>query len=178
MTKTYLALSLLAAGALACAALQPGQRPSATRPADFRVQYEWREGSLPPPYHFELTIIIEPDGAGTIRMVPDYPHQDVPAWIEPFAVAPEAHDSLYSFMLDRRVFTRDWRAEDSPPVGGGYSWAVITADDRQVTIPAFPVREQAHDAADVLGAVRRLVPQELMDELEARRQEYVREHGG
>ena len=49
-------------GGLACSLFrsEPPLRPAtatpvipADRPADFTVTYDWREGSLPPPYHYE-----------------------------------------------------------------------------------------------------------------------------
>src|SRR5690554_3169233 len=53
-------------------------------PADFQIEYEWHEGSLPPPYHYEYTIRIGPGAQGEIVFLPDYPSDDTPVWTEPF----------------------------------------------------------------------------------------------
>ncbi|HUT36408.1 MAG TPA: hypothetical protein VNE39_23175 [Planctomycetota bacterium] len=60
--------------------MEPERREG--RPADFGFRYDWREGSLPPPYHYEYTISVSPEGEGTIVFRPDYPEHDVPAWEE------------------------------------------------------------------------------------------------
>ena len=62
-------LLLIAAG---CTTVTPTPNSLDTRPADFNVIYEWQEGSLPPPYHYEYTITIKADGQGQIVMIPDY----------------------------------------------------------------------------------------------------------
>ena len=44
---------------------QPLPPPANVPPADFALRYEFREGSLPPPAHYEYSIRIGPGGRGT-----------------------------------------------------------------------------------------------------------------
>src|SRR4051812_20811553 len=42
------------------------ETPPAQRPADFSLTYDWRAGSMPPPFHYEYTVSISPDGEGKV----------------------------------------------------------------------------------------------------------------
>jgi hypothetical protein len=168
--------SLLLLVATGCAAVNPTPNPLDKRPADFAVTYEWQEGSLPPPYHYEYTIKIKPDGQGEIVMLPDYDTDATPYWIENFTVTPAALDQLYRLLIDQGLFTQRWQALSDPPVGGGYDFLRVTAHDRQIDIPPFVIPAQAAAAEAIGAAVRALVPQNMWDKLNAQREQYVRDY--
>jgi hypothetical protein len=159
-----------------CTAVNPTPDPLTTRPADFKVIYEWQEGSLPPPYHYEYTITIQPDGQGEIVMLPDYDTDATPYWVEPFSVTPAALDQFYRLLIDKGLFTQAWQAQADPPVGGSYDFLRITAHDRQIDIPPFVIPAQAPSAEAISAAVQGLVPQGIWDKLNAQREQYVRDH--
>jgi hypothetical protein len=163
---------------LACSLFTPGSPALDERPADFSLVYEWREGSLPPPYHYEYTISVTADGAGTLTLVPDYPGPAVPIWTETFGLDAAALDALYAQLAAEGAFTTGWRAEDDPPVGGSYSWLTLTAGGREIEIPPFPIESQTAAASRIEAAVNALVPADLWDSINARREQYVAEHGG
>ena len=81
-----LMLTLLAVSCIGCATFHPSTNEQNARPDDFGVEYEWREGSLPPPYHYEYTVIIKPSSQSEIVLTPDYPSITVPKWTEFFKV--------------------------------------------------------------------------------------------
>ena len=149
-----------------------------TRPPDFGLRYDWYEGSLPPPYHYEDSIAVTPDGTGTVTMTPDYPGPDVPVWTENFALDTTALDALYDQLLAQGAFTTQWREEDDPPVGGSHFTMDITANGQTVTIPHFVVASQAAAQGDISDTIVAVVPQAVWDTLEAQRQQYVEENGG
>jgi hypothetical protein len=156
--------------------MNPTPNPLDQRPQDFKVIYEWQEGSLPPPYHYEYTITIKPSGEGEIVMLPDYDSDATPYWVEPFAVTPTALDQLYRLLVDKGLFTQVWQAQSDPPVGGSYDSLQVTAHGQQIEIPSFVIAAQATAAEDIATAVRALVPQDLRDKLNTQREQYVREH--
>jgi hypothetical protein len=166
-----LALALLAG----CSGIF-GQRGAASRPEDFQVQYEWSEGSLPPPYHYEYTVLIGPDGQGEVRMTPDYPGPDVPTWTETFSLTPEEMDSLYAGMAAQGLEREKWAEEDDPPVGGSSAWMVVTSRGKEIRIPSFVPARQAAKAQALGEAVVSAVPQPFWDSLNARREAYMVEH--
>jgi hypothetical protein len=174
--QVYLRLSCLVVLLVACSTSNPLTGKPDTRPDDFSVQYHWQEGSLPPPYHYEYTIRINATGEGQVEMIPDYPSEQVPVWTEPFTVSQADLDKLFQTMADQGVFTRAWRAQDSPPVGGSSEWLTVTANGREIEIPAYVLASQASAAAEVYSATKALAPQAVWDKLTAQREEYVQEH--
>jgi hypothetical protein len=159
-----------------CAALNPTPNPLDTRPADFNLIYKWLEGSLPPPYHYEYTIEVKPDGQGEIIMLPDYDSDATPYWIESFTVTSAALDQIYRLLIDKGLFTEIWQVQSDPPVGGSHDFLRVIAHDRTIDIPAFVVATQAANADAITAAVRALVPQNIWDKLNAQREQYVHEH--
>ena len=158
-----------------CAAMNPTPDPLNARPADFKVVYDWQEGSLPPPYHYEYTITLEPDGQGQIVMVPDYAFSNPPTWTETFTVTPAQLDQFYRLLIDKGLFTQRWQAQADPPVGGSYDSLSITAHGKQITIPSFVIPAQAAAAEDISAALRALVPISLWDKLTTQREKYQQE---
>ncbi len=145
-------------------------------PNDFLATYEWYEGSLPPPYHYEYRITLQADGAGEVTMIPDYPGEGVPVWSEPFSVPRAELDRLYGAMIEEGLFRESWRAMELPPVGGSSERLTVVGEGRMVTIPAFPIPAQEERAAAIIAALRGVVPAAIVADLEARRDAYVAEH--
>jgi hypothetical protein len=167
-----LMLFLFAAG---CAAMNPTPNPLDTRPSDFNLVYEWHEGSLPPPYHYEYTITLGPDGQGQIEMLPDYASDRTPHWTETFSVTPAAFDQFYRLLSDKGLFTQRWQAMSDTPVGGGSESLLVTAHGRQISIPPYVILLQTAAAEDMATATRALVPQSLWDKLNMQREQYMQE---
>lgn len=167
-------LIALASTSLACATFAPNPAPE-VRPADFAVQYDWWEGSLPPPYHYEYSVAIAADGVGTVTYLPDYPSEETPTWVETFTLDAAQLDELYARLRAADMFTTVWREADDIPVGGSSSVLTVTANGATTTVPAFPDRvvEQA-DAAK--SAVYAIVPAEIWERLTAQRDQYVQEN--
>jgi hypothetical protein len=166
-------LLILATG---CAAMNSTPDPLNSRPADFKVVYDWQEGSLPPPYHYEYTITLEPDGQGQIVMVPDYAFSNPPTWTETFTVTPTQLDQFYRLLIEKGLFTQRWQAQSDPPVGGSYDSLSVTAHGKQITIPSFVISAQATAAEDIATALRALMPPGLWDRLNTQREQYQQEH--
>ena len=70
-----------------------------THPADFFFVYEWDEGPLPPPHHYEFKISVGPGATGKIVFYPDYPGDDNPEWDVPIEVTREPFAELSEVCL-------------------------------------------------------------------------------
>ncbi|HSD85669.1 MAG TPA: hypothetical protein VLG46_17535 [Anaerolineae bacterium] len=159
-----------------CTTVNPTPNSLDSRPADFSIVYKWQEGSLPPPYHYEYTVTIDPNGQGQIVMVPDYSFSNPPTWTETFALTTAALDQLYRLLIDKGVFTQRWQAQQDPPVGGSYDSLHITAQGRQIAIPSFVIQTQAAAAEDISAAIQKLVPATIWNKLDTQREQYMTEH--
>ncbi len=145
-------------------------------PPDFAVTYSWREGTVPPPYHYEYDIRLGAKGDGEIVFRPDYPGQNTPVWTERFAVPGEQLAKLHELIDATPIMRKKWREMKRPPVGGSTDSLEIVADGKQVSVPSYLSRRDAVALDKVYGAIRAIVPQELWDNLLARRAQYEREH--
>jgi hypothetical protein len=140
-------------------------------PNDLTLRYEWHAGTMPPPYHHEYIIMVEPGRQGEIVFYPDYAAEGVPEWCEAFAVTAKELDHLYVVMVNAQVFGGRWVPMSDPPIGGDIEWLDVTANGDTVRIPAQP--EGGEALQPVYDAIRGLVPDETWARLRARRQEYI-----
>ena len=169
-------LLTLLVSCIGCASFHPSTNVPNTRPGDFRVQYEWRAGSLPPPYHYEYAIFLKPSGQGEIVLIPDYQGPDVPKWTERFKVPEQDLNALYRVMVENGLFTRKWRQMDTGPVGGSNQTLVVTAQGKRIKVEDYLVSGQQAPAKAMYAAVRALVPKKIWARLQARRQHYMQAH--
>ena len=163
---------------LACATVHPTTDAAGGRPDNFSIEYEWQEGSLPPPNHYEYTITITPDGQGAVVMIPDYPSMTAVKWTEHFTVKAEELDGLDQVMKANGLFTREWRTPDPPRVGGSRRSLTVTTGGRRAAIRTPVVSEQESAVGAMCAAVEALVPKATWDTLNARRRQYVQEQRG
>ena len=140
----------------------------ASPPPDFALRYEWREGSVPPPYHYEYAIRVGPGAGGEVLFYPDYPQHNPPVWHEDVAVSPQALAAVYELMGRQGVFRRVWRQPERHTVGGSQSWLEVTAGGHTVTVPAALAGDQAQAVAPVYAAIRALASEDLWRSLMAR----------
>jgi len=171
-----LLLVLLAFSCLACATSPSPMSGENSRPVDFRVEYQWREGSLPPPYHYEYTVIINPAGQSEITLTPGYPSPAVPEWTKSFKVEEQGLTDLYRVMVENGLFTKKWRQLNPTPVGGSHQTLVVTAQGKRITVEDYLVRDQQASAKAIYSAVQAAVPKDIWERLQARRQQYMQEH--
>ncbi len=142
--------------------------PATTPPPDFALRYEWRAGSMPPPFHYEYAIRVGPGAQCEILFYPDYPQHNPPVWREEISVSPEALAALHALMDKHGVFRRAWSQPEQHTVGGSHAWLEATAGGRTVTVPSALAPAQAKLIAPVYDAIRALAGEELWRSLMAR----------
>ena len=143
-------------------------------PADFAVDYHWRAGSMPPPSHTEFDITIAADGRGEITYRPDYPSRETPVWKIEFKVGTEAREKLYKQMKDEGIFSKVWKEQNDPPIGGSTRWLNAVAGGKKVKVPAFPTEKGNLKA--LYEVIQGLVSENIWSLLKARRKKYVEKH--
>ncbi len=88
-------------------------------PSDFKLQYKWIAGALPPPYHYEYEILVGAIGDFRLTFRPDYPSHGPAVWTEWFSVKDEALDEgnrgpgevgLYEEQGENLIFRGDIQA--------------------------------------------------------------------
>jgi hypothetical protein len=144
--------------------------PPTPPPADFALQLDFREGSVPPPDYFEYQIVLQADGNGSYHFRPDYPSADTPLWERRFTYDPAA---LYLALSDGGLLTTRWQQPAQPPIGGAQHWLVLRADGQVFELPPQLIEAQQPTAAALLAAVEATVPVHLRDEVAALHQAYT-----
>ena len=146
---------------------------SSLMPEDFSLKYEWREGSLPPPDHYEYTIYLGPGGEGEIVFYPDYPMYNPPKWSEQFQIDKEAMERLYRLLEGRGIFSRRWTETDEA-TGGALESVKIRAGGREFTVPGGI--KEAEDVKEVYRFIRSIVPEKIWDMMMSRRGQFVEDY--
>lgn len=174
MLRRIFVMSLLMSPLLsACVTPAPSGAPS-----DFALTYDWREGSLPPPYHYSYQIELAADGAGTIAFTPGYDGPEVPTWVETFQLSSAERDALYSALVEQGLLRERWRADPLPPIGGSSATLRVTADGQTATLPDFVIAAQQERVAAMHALVEAQVPEAIWTKLRMQHEEYVAEQGG
>lgn len=161
----------------------PGATPTMTpqanqsAPPDLTVTYQYRAGSMPPPYHNEYTVSIGPGVQGHVNYSPDYPSDKTPVWTEVFTPTTAQLDQLYSIILANRLTRKSWSELSMPPVGGSVEWATITVNNQTTNIPHALEASDTADVGILYAYVRdTLVPKSIWDSLEAQRDEWEKNY--
>ncbi|MEP6775547.1 MAG: hypothetical protein ABJA50_08120 [Chloroflexota bacterium] len=152
------------------AATMTPSKPSA--PADFALIYEYRAGSMPPPYHDEYTVTMGPGPNGNVVYRPDYPSSTTPTWTVPLTVTVAQLDSLYSFLKTHKLLRTNWRTTSVPSVGGSVRWATYTAGGVAYEIPADLDLTETDPSALYDYVSQELVPQSVWTSLNEQRTRY------
>ena len=149
------------------------------RPEGFYISYSWREGSLPPPYHYEYSIYLGPRSEGEIAFYPDYPNEEPPVWREYFSIDDKALDELYGLIKGRELFTKQWTEIDDPLVGSSLEWMEVIAGEKHLMVPSAINESQVVN--DIYNIIKSVVPiqvwSKLMDQYEQYQRNYL-ENGG
>lgn len=161
-TSTLLSLVLVASA--------PAAEPTSPAPADMHLRYEWKEASLPPPYHYEYTLELGPGPEGRIDFWPDYPGGETPVWHERFRIDPERWRMLETRLSALGVGTVPEAPTEIVPVVGGRLARLEL--DHQGHSHAIEGGVEEGKLAAVHSLILELVPAELWSRLRERRQAY------
>lgn len=140
------------------------------RPEDFTVRYEWMEGSVPPPHHYEYEIQLGPGQNGRIVFYPDYPEEGSPVWTEEFPLDNIALDRLYDLLVEKGVLWREWKEREDAEVGGELEWMEGVAGKINFGVPSLI--EESAVVETIYEHIRSLVPEQIWIKLMSQRQQY------
>jgi hypothetical protein len=141
------------------------------QPSDLTVEYQWCEGTVPPPDYYEYTIRLEPGSRGVMRFRPDYPQHDPPEWEAVFDLDETQLGLLLQMIRATGLLAgRDWPRREDGAVGGPLERLKVTLGGRWYIIPAQPAEPER--LAELYRFIRSLVPESVRREFHARHAAY------
>ncbi len=143
-------------------------------PEGFVLTYSWASGTVPPPGHYEVQIHVPATGEGRVELIPDYPGPGVPVWRETFPLTPADRARIYRRLVEARILEAPPRPLPDPPLGGPTESLTVVVGDRRIHVPAGLAPADARRLAPLYALLRGLVPPQVWERLEARRQAYIR----
>ncbi len=162
---------------IADAAKSKQGKPKAGAPT-FSVLYEWRTGTVAPPYQSHYNIQLSSGHRGSMTMRPGVSGDEPPVWRQSFPVSPHALEALRAMMSVHGVFSRDWQkaGPGQRPIGGGSEDLQVVSNGRTFSIPSYLGDRQAEpDAQAVYTAINALVPAKVRANIEAQHQRYLKQ---
>jgi hypothetical protein len=153
----------------------------------YYASYEWAaSGSLPPRYHYQYRIDIEPSGKGNIVMVPEYPtiyDADIPRWKETFEVDTARLEKLNGLIETSGMLSPEWEdasKKDGPlapqPRGTATCGIDIRMDAQSSHVPCndweipSPLRKKRDEFADMM---KKFVPAKSWARLNDAQRQYI-----
>lgn len=126
------------------------------RPDDFRIDYFWSKGALPPPHAYSISILIEGGGRGTAIL--KAPALDGPenTWQETFNIAPKQMDAVHELMKRSGVLDGGPLPASDPAPGASTTSMKIVASGKEVTVTDTVSGNKQQVVAALFGAVRAL----------------------
>ena len=140
-------------------------------PKNFEVTYEFSNGTVAPPYHYQWTIRILPgkrDAQYEFR--PGYGglESGIQVWKSSFPLPTSKRAALYA-KLTKVGFDRNWDDRSLPRVGGPTHALTIMGKNGPVKIPTFPASGADDRRAEALrAAVEEVVPARIRAEFKRR----------
>lgn len=146
--------------------------------SDFKIEYHWAEGSVPPPYHYEYSLILHGDGTGFVSYWPDYDMPGVPFWQRKNSIPPKKYEPLKTLIEQDGLISHIWRQFEVVPVGGSQEWCKGIVSGRILLIPTELIQEDADKARVFYSEIKQIVPQKLWDEFSRLRNDYMNRFAG
>lgn len=126
-------------------------------------------GTLPPPYHRSLRVLVTADGMVTLRACKGYDDSDCAVLS---GAAPQGAVAAILAAAEAAGLPGQPLAEDPmPPVGGGSTSGSVVVGGQTVALPAFPVEADRARTEAVLAAIRAAVPADLQTRAAAKQGE-------
>jgi hypothetical protein len=140
-------------------------------PNDLVINYNFKSGTIAPPYRYEYTFSIDAKGNGIIKYKPDFVFDTV--WTKTFKLQHKNMRKFWILLKKNDFFTREWAESQKKSVGGSIKFLEVTANGKSYKIPAFPSDTDLDNANKILEATQKLIPQAIMDSLSAKREKCI-----
>jgi hypothetical protein len=142
----------------------------------FEITYQWSEGSVPSPYHYEYSIKIQEDRICVVTYRPDYDVEGVPVWHRYFIIPQGLYSSLYDLLETGGFYKISWKQGLAVNLGGSQEWCDGIIKNHEFHIPTGLIREDAGKVEPLYILFKQLGPEDMWADLEQMRKEYMNKY--
>lgn len=146
------------------------------------LAYDFKSGSVPPPYYYTYTIIINISGEGNIRYQQDY--EDSNFWLYTFKLTTKQLSELKKYVVDNNLLltSRVLTEQENKPIGGSLKTLRITLKqdanlDQMPPTIQYPAFLKDKELENILSNLYKMldgyVPKETWDEINNKKENYI-----
>jgi hypothetical protein len=143
-----------------------------------RIEYQWREGTVPPPHYYEYAVSVAGDGMAEIGLTPDYPQDHPPVFRAMFRVAPSAIQRVDEVLAEAdETVWMPLPTERAASLGDSTERLTLFGGAGVAMFSTTFSSDDKARLATLREAVRGMVPADVWQRLQRRRAQYWRERG-
>lgn len=121
------------------------------------ADYWTNNGSLPPEYAWETSVLIREDGQLELKHCKGY-EEGAACKLRRAKVEEDALEAIRAAATDSGLLKKPARDTDMPIVGGGLTWGRVNLADGTVELPPQPAEADVERVGKVLQAIAAAIP--------------------
>lgn len=148
------------------------------------IIYHFQTGTIPPPHYYRYDLTINSAGFGTLVYYPDYSEMD--SWVFALKFSEEDINNLDKLITDSNFLNETIPSlpDSLLPIGGPLkNLTIVMAQDpnldqvpQRIKIPYFPAEGYKEKIDALYGEIVKLVPQSTWDEIQTRKDEFIKNY--
>lgn len=154
------------------------------------LEYSFRSGTMPPPYFYSYSILINSDDAsGFLKYAFDYSQEDNPPLEYKLTLSEEQMGILNEAIKESKVLCEEIESvpDSLQPIGGSVQNVKITIVNpdpnldqppRIIETPYFPIEEYKDGLENLYETINKLVPENIWEEIKTKKYEYIKQYEG
>jgi hypothetical protein len=122
------------------------------------ADYWINNGSLPPEYAWETSILIREDGQLELKYCKGYKTEGPACKLRTAKVSEAALDAIRAAATDSGLIEKPAKETETPMVGGGLTWGRVNLVNGTVDLPSQPAEADVERVGKVLNAIASAIP--------------------
>ncbi|MBM4157932.1 MAG: hypothetical protein FJ216_04025 [Ignavibacteria bacterium] len=145
-------------------------------------QYEFFYSSVPAPYFYQYKITVNSNLECEIKYILGYEESQSHVYKCDFKIKKSQLKSLKKFIKNSKILTSDIKQSNDIPCGGCSESIIIITTQKiskkstdSIRIPSYPEKKYEEVITSLYKRINNLVPKNIKDELEQKREEYIKD---
>jgi hypothetical protein len=148
------------------------------------ITYSYQTGTVPPPYFYHYNFTVNSGGFGTLVYQPDYP--DTETWVYTIKLTHEEIKQVDEAIIKSKILdeTIPALADTLRPIGGSLENVIVMLVQspdldqmpQKIVTPEFPQTKYKEQLDELYTIIKNLIPQSTWDEINARKDEFIKNY--